>query len=93
VNLAVQLRNQLYSHLRHDYVLEVEKCYGIDSTVGKFEKQVFDMGVEMMLAKYQMKFESISQSKEERERFLVNMNELLKTVDLPARTEKDIFWE
>ena len=68
-------------------------CYGADSTVAKFERQDFETAVATMLDKYQWKFVSMVQSKEERQIFFVNMNELLRMVDLPSRKMEELFWE
>lgn len=68
-------------------------CYGADSTVAKFERRDFETAVATMLDKFQWKFVSMMQSKEEREMFFLKMNELLRLADLPARKMEELFWE
>jgi hypothetical protein len=88
------LRKYLYLHLRHKYIVSLKRCYGGGgSNVVKFELQDFQKALQKLRDEEVEFIPATENNEQERKKFVRNMNELLKMVDLPGRTEEELFWE
>jgi hypothetical protein len=88
----LDLNKHLLFHLKYQYVEEVEKCFGLDSVVAKFEKRELNVAITDFVEStgFTWYYTPLNKSADETRKFVKNMNTLLAWADISARTEKQL---
>lgn len=95
--IAIQtLAFQVYPHLRAKFGKDLQTCFGANSSQCIVDKKLFEKDLKYLeknskiYSVHDFQYITLSESKEETEKFLKNMNEILAWAKVPAITQAQL---